>query len=188
MKHGSITSHLRRRNSQNNELKGKNPLQRRRRQFHLLIRSWHQFFRMHVVYFHWLSSKRKNNKRQALCELITAFEWWNQEKTAAFGKMKMLFHQDNVPVHTSVIAMAKINELKFKLLLHVPYSPDLAPSDYFLFPNLKKWLGDQRFANNEEVKSAVNGYFEELDGSPYKQGIEAGLVYCSWRGLCLTIK
>ena len=28
-------------------------------------------------------------------------------------------------------------------------------------------------ANNEEVESAVNGYFEELDGSPYKQGIEA---------------
>ena len=45
--------------------------------------------------------------------------------------------------------------------------------DYFLFPNLKKWLDAQRFANNEEVESAVNGYFEKLDGSHYKQGIEA---------------
>ncbi|KOC61938.1 Histone-lysine N-methyltransferase SETMAR [Habropoda laboriosa] len=68
--------------------------------------------------------------------------------------------------------MAKINELKFELLLHAPYSPDLAPSDYFLFPNLKKWLGGKRFANNEEVESAVDGYFEELDDSYYKQGIE----------------
>lgn len=72
-----------------------------------------------------------------------------------------------------LVAMAKINELKFELLPHAPYSPDLAPSDYFLFPNLKKWLGGKRFANNEEVESVVDGYFEELDDSHYKQGIEA---------------
>ena len=59
--------------------------------------------------------------------------------------------------------MAKINELKFKLLPRAPFSPVLAPSDYFLFPNLKKWLRGQRFSNNEEVESAVNGYFDELD-------------------------
>jgi histone-lysine N-methyltransferase SETMAR len=55
--------------------------------------------------------------------------------------------------------MAKINALQFELLPHAPYSPDLAPSDYFLFPNLKKWLGGKRLANNEEVPSAVDGYF-----------------------------
>jgi len=96
-----------------------------------------------------------------------------KKKRPHLAKKKVLFHQDNAPVHTSVIAMAKINELKFELLPHAPYSPDLASSDYFLFPNLKKWLGGKRFANNEEVESAVNGYFEELDNSHYKQGIEA---------------
>ena len=84
-----------------------------------------------------------------------------------------MFSQDNASVHTSVITMAKINEFKFKLLSRASYSPDLALSDYFLFPNLKKWLDGQIFANNEEVESAVNGYFEELDGSHYRQGIEA---------------
>ena len=58
------------------------------------------------------------------------------------------------------------------MLPHVPYSPDLASSDYFLIPNLKKWLGGQIFANNEEVYSAVNRFFEELDDSHNKQGIE----------------
>ena len=88
-------------------------------------------------------------------------------KTAAYGEKESLFHQDNAPIHKSVIAMAKINELKFKLLPHAPYSPDLGPSDYFLFPNLKKWLGGQRFANNEELESALNGYFEDQNGSHY---------------------
>ena len=79
----------------------------------------------------------------------------SKEKTFAFDEKRVLFHQDNAPVHTSVIAMAKINKLKFKLLPHEPYSPDLAHSDFVLFPNLKKWLGGQIFANNEEMESAV---------------------------------
>ena len=81
--------------------------------------------------------------------------------------------------------MAKINELKLKLLLHATYSPDLAPSDYFSFPNLKKWLSAQRFSENEEVGSTVNAYFEELDGSHYKQGIEA--IELCWEK-CIELK
>ncbi|GFV92572.1 mariner transposase [Trichonephila clavipes] len=64
---------------------------------------------------------------------------------------KTLFHQDNVHAHKSVIVMAKINELKFELLPHAPYAQDLAPSEYFLFLNLKKWLSGQRFSIEEEV-------------------------------------
>ena len=99
----------------------------------------------------------------------------------SLAKEKVLFHLDNAPVHTSVIAIAKINEVKFTLLPHAPYLPNLAPSDYFLFPNLKKWLGDQRFTNNEEMESAVNGYFEELNDSHYKQGIKAIEQRCAKR-------
>ena len=71
-----------------------------------------------------------------------------KKKRPYLAKKKVLFYQSNASVHTSAIAMAKINELKFKLLSHIPYSSDLGPSDYFLFPNLKNWLGGQRFANN----------------------------------------
>ncbi|GFW82721.1 histone-lysine N-methyltransferase SETMAR [Trichonephila clavipes] len=56
-------------------------------------------------------------------------------------KKKILFHQDNLPSHTSAVAMAKIHELRFELLDHPPYSPDLAPSNFFLFPHLKIPLG-----------------------------------------------
>jgi hypothetical protein len=85
----------------------------------------------------------------------------------------VLFHQDNAPVHTSLIAMSKIQQLKFELLRHPPYSPDLAPCDFHLFPNLKKWLGGKRFANDNEVIDAVNDYFADLDKSTYQSGITA---------------
>ncbi|CAH2101194.1 unnamed protein product [Euphydryas editha] len=50
---------------------------------------------------------------------------------------------------------------------------DLAPSDYHLFPNLKKWLGGKKIKSNREVIDAVNEYFEGLDESHYKNGITA---------------
>ena len=47
------------------------------------------------------------------------------------------FHHDNAPVHTSAVATAKLVELGYELLPHPPYSPDLAPCDFFLFPNME---------------------------------------------------
>lgn len=57
------------------------------------------------------------------------------EKRPDLVDEKILFHQDNAPVHTSVIEKAKMQEWEWELVSHPPYSPDLAPSDYFLFRN-----------------------------------------------------
>lgn len=66
-------------------------------------------------------------------------------------------------MHTCGVLIAKIVELKFKLLQPPPYTPDLAPTDYFfLFSNLKKCPGGQRFRSNEEVIAQTVAYFENL--------------------------
>ena len=44
----------------------------------------------------------------------------------------LLLH-DNAPMHKSKVAQAAIRACKFEHLNHPPYSPDLAPSDYYLF-------------------------------------------------------
>ncbi|KAF7276520.1 hypothetical protein GWI33_010165 [Rhynchophorus ferrugineus] len=58
------------------------------------------------------------------------------------NKNKVLVHQDNTPCHRSMKTMAKIHELVFELLPHPPYSPDLAPSYYFL---ISKFLRSDLF-------------------------------------------
>jgi histone-lysine N-methyltransferase SETMAR len=78
-----------------------------------------------------------------------------KEKWPHLAKKKVLFHQTNAPAHRSLVAAAKFVELGCKLLSHPPYSPDLAPCDFFLFPNMKKWLGEKRFASNEEVITEI---------------------------------
>ena len=50
---------------------------------------------------------------------------------------KILFHQDSALAHTFAVSMVKGHELGLKLLPYPLYSPDLAPSDFFLFSILK---------------------------------------------------
>ncbi|KAM8718539.1 hypothetical protein ACLKA7_001704 [Drosophila subpalustris] len=49
---------------------------------------------------------------------------------------------------------------------------DLAPSDYYLFSNLKIWLQGKKFYSNEEVEWETEAYFEGLSSHHYKKGIE----------------
>ncbi|UYV67655.1 hypothetical protein LAZ67_5001500 [Cordylochernes scorpioides] len=54
---------------------------------------------------------------------------------------------------------------------HPAYSPDLAPSDYFLFGLLKKELKGKRFDSDEDVQKVVQDFFHTLPKSAYKEGI-----------------
>jgi histone-lysine N-methyltransferase SETMAR len=84
----------------------------------------------------------------------------------------VLFHHDNAPVHSSAVAQQKITEWRFELLAHPPYSPDLGPSDFHLFPKLKKILAGKRFRSNEVI-NVVNTNFEALrEESHFREGIE----------------
>ena len=55
----------------------------------------------------------------------------------------------------------------FESLPHLP-----PPSDYYLFPNVKRWLCGRRLESNEEVESETEGYFGGFDKSNYFEGIE----------------
>jgi histone-lysine N-methyltransferase SETMAR len=88
-------------------------------------------------------------------------------------RKKIVFLQDNAPAHKSVLAIGKLGDLHYKLLEHPPYSPDLAPSDFTLFPKLKLFFTGQRFSSNQEVIVAVEGYFVDLTKNHYRDGIMA---------------
>ena len=74
-----------------------------------------------------------------------------------------LFDNNNAPAHSSAIATEKLVELRYELLPHPPYSPDLAPCNFFLFPNMKKLFCGKRFTSNEEVIAATEAYFSKFD-------------------------
>jgi len=68
--------------------------------------------------------------------------------------------------------MAKFNEFHYELLPRPAYLPDLAPCDYFLFPNLKKWFRGKRFTIREQLIAETKAYFERLDKSYYSDDLK----------------
>jgi histone-lysine N-methyltransferase SETMAR len=61
-----------------------------------------------------------------------------KEKRCGKVTKRILFLHDNAPAHRALAIQKKLAYLGFQYLDRPLYSPDLAPSDYHLFPGLKK--------------------------------------------------
>lgn len=79
------------------------------------------------------------------------------------GKLRsgVLILHDNAPVHTARKTQLAMIKNGFDAIDHPPYSPDLAPCDYFLFRLLKKDLRGRRFTTDNEMIAAVEEFFED---------------------------
>ncbi len=90
------------------------------------------------------------------------------------GKLQrgILFHHDNAPAHSSRVAREVLREFRWETLPHPPYSPDLAPSDFFLFPKLKEHLRGVRFESLDAAKHAVSTWFNGKAQNFYKEGLQ----------------
>jgi len=70
---------------------------------------------------------------------------------------------DNTLAHRALATQKKLAYMGYQCLDHPPYSRDLAPSDYHLFPGLKKQLKGRNFSSDAEVIPAADTW---LDGQP----------------------
>jgi histone-lysine N-methyltransferase SETMAR len=67
----------------------------------------------------------------------------------------VFFLHDYAQAHRALATQKKLACLGFQCLDHPPYSPDLASSDYHLFPGLKKQLKGRDFSSDMEVIAAA---------------------------------
>lgn len=79
----------------------------------------------------------------------------------------LLLHHDNASSHTAIITKNFIKKNKLKLLEHPPYSPDLAPCDFWLFPKLKRHLRGFKFESEEEIIQEVISFLEAIKREEY---------------------
>jgi len=66
------------------------------------------------------------------------------------GHQGVFFLYDNAQDHRSLATQKKLAYLGFQYLDNQPYSPDLAPSDYHLFPGLKEQLKVRHFCPTQK--------------------------------------
>ena len=96
---------------------------------------WSLFFdSTGVIYMHWIATGQTVNKEYyvgVLREFSKRFLW---KRPALFKSGQWHFHQDNAPVHNSILVTDYFTKIGIKTVPHPPYSPDLVPCDFCLFP------------------------------------------------------
>ena len=87
-----------------------------------------------------------------------------------------LLHHDNAPAHTALSIREFLAEKNVTVMEQPPYSPDLAPCDFFLFPKLKRIIKGTRFPDVEAIKTDVTAELRVIPGDDFWKCVEA------WQG------
>ena len=66
-----------------------------------------------------------------------------------------ILQHDNARPHTSRQTEAALQMMEITTLPHPSYSPDIAPSDFSLFPKLKEYIKGNHYKSDDDVKFAV---------------------------------
>ena len=129
--------------------------------------------------------KRSTITRVSYANLLEQLTTPIHEKHRGKLSKGVLLQQDNARVHTCKVAMDAVERNGYELTPHPVYSPDLAPSNFFLFPNLKKDICGCHFQSDIEVVTAVEEWVNGKDPNFFSSGLIA-LEY-RW-SMCITLE
>ena len=91
-----------------------------------------------------------------------------RERPALFKSGQWHFHQDNIPVHNSILVTDYLTKMGIKTVPHPPYSLDLAPCDFWLFPKLRGC----RYETIEEMKEAMTTVIDMLTQEDFHGAVQ----------------
>ena len=127
---------------------------------------------MHIK---WVSQDQTVNKEYYLAVLKRFRKKMRKKRPQLWSRGEWWFRQDNAPCHRSLLVTKWKADRGMKTVWHPPYSPDLAPCDFFLFPRMKDSLRKVRFHTTEELKQASKKYLKRLLKKGFKK------VFRDWK-------
>ncbi|UYV72598.1 hypothetical protein LAZ67_10000001 [Cordylochernes scorpioides] len=80
---------------------------------------------------------------------------------------------DNAPAHTAFLVTSYLTRIRVEVLPRPPYSPDMSPSDFFLFPKVKRCLKGHRFDDIPNIQRAVTKALTGITPTDYSGAYEA---------------
>ena len=93
-------------------------------------------------------------------------EFYNKKRPSKAWSGVHLLH-DNAFSQKCEVVQSFLASEKVKVLYHPPYSPDLSPCDFFLFPRLKKMLSGNKYTSRNSLGSAIYQRLQHIPKEDY---------------------
>ena len=78
-----------------------------------------------------------------------------------------MLHHNNMPARASLLIRSDLAKHQISVLPNLPYSPDLTPADFFLFPKVKTTLKGHNFQTIEEIQENAIGELRAITESAF---------------------
>ena len=132
-----------------------------------------------------------------LCQEVLAHlrDAVHRKKPEFWENQTWMLHHDSASAHKSLLIRSYLAKHQTSVVTHPPYSPDLAPADFFLFPNLKTTLKGHCFQTIEEIQENVIRELRAITESAFQEALQqckkcwerciTSRGDLLWRGHCL---
>ena len=102
-----------------------------------------------------------------------------------------ILHHDNAPAHNALSVKRYLAKNNIPVMEHPPYSPDLAPSYFFLFPKIKSALKGTRFESVDAVKAKATQLLNSITQDDLQHCFEQRKIRMEWveigKGITLKV-
>lgn len=137
-----------------------------------------------VVHKEFVPDGQTVNKEYYLDVLRRLRENIRRKRQELWKENSWILHHDNAPSHKAIIVQEFLTKNSTQVIEQAPYSPDMAPCDFFLFPRLKLLLRGRRFESIEDIQKNSLKELKALPQSAYEKCMEDWIK--RWRS-CITM-
>lgn len=102
--------------------------------------------------------------RQIFTHFDIAFQ---NRRPRATIRGRRFIHLDNASSHTAFLTRQHMTNLGWTVLPHPPYSPDLAPNDFWFYPRVKRGLKGRKFDTIQELEEAFDTEVGQIPVTEY---------------------
>ena len=124
-----------------------------------------------VLYYELLPEKQTINSNKCCSQLDQLKAALDKKRSELVNRKCTIFHQDNARPPVSLMTRQKLLQLGWEVLIHLPYSPDTAPSDFHLFWSLQNSLNGKNFNSLESRKRHLEQFLAQKDKKLWEDGI-----------------
>ena len=130
------------------------------------------FYIRGIVHYKFIPTGQTVNQVYYLEVLGRLHEKVRRKRPELFANNSWILHHDNAPAHTELSVREFLATKQIIVLKHPAYSPNLAPSDFFLFPKIKEILKGRNFDDSDDIRSSTTDALKAIPQNQFQNCFE----------------